>query len=205
MQISSSLAYYSYSGWGNTARGVQTRNCPPSGYVTFNFFSKRNLSTSNAPLSNLTHSELSSLAIDDQKNDAHGESIVNSHSGHISDCDVLIIISRVYNLCSCGAPAATLICSIWTATILYSDHSSELTSTLCYSCNNEGDAHRLAICNISTHSLRSVGAMSLLLGNINPNNIHLTGWWISENILWYIHVTSKQLIHGYTFTMVLSG
>ena len=60
----------------------------------------------------------------------------------------------------------------------------------------------LARCNISTRFLCFIRAMSLLLGNVVPNNIRLIGHWRSDGMLLYCHVMAKPLMHGYTVILV---
>ena len=47
--------------------------------------------------------------------------------------------------------------------------------------------------------------MYLLMGNINPDTIHIIGRWHSDKMLRYLHVVVNTLMHGYATTMVATG
>ena len=169
------------------------------------FISEHTFCTSGEPLSDLQHSDFSSLVFNDQHNAVRREYIVNGRCGHTHDCDILWILSCVRCLNSCVAPATTPLCAIHISTGWHSIRNAKITSTLRSACDTS--VYRLGITshNLSTHSLWYGGEIPLLLGNINPNTIQIICRWRSDEMLQYLHVTSNPLMCRYTATMVSTG
>ena len=47
--------------------------------------------------------------------------------------------------------------------------------------------------------------MMILLGNINPDTIHVISRWESDKIIHYIHAIAQPLMQGNSTTMVSMG
>ena len=66
--------------------------------------------------------------------------------------------------------------------------------------------------NIATRSLRSSGAMVLLLGGVDPDHIRIFGRWRSDAMFRYLHAhavpliqdNSRIMFHGGHYTLVTS-
>ena len=107
------------------------------------FICEHTFCTSGEPLSDLQHSDFSSLVFNDQHNAVRREYIVNGRCGHTHDCDILWILSCVRCLNSCVAPATTPLCAIHISTGWHSIRNAKITSTLRSACDTS--VYRLGI------------------------------------------------------------
>ena len=165
----------------------------------------RTLCASNALLSNLQQAGFASLTFNDKKNSVWGESIVHSHSVHPHACSVLYLLSCLWYLLSCGAPATTPLYAIQMAIRGHSIRSSEITSMIHAACDTVSVSLGITARDISAHSLRVVRSVFLFLVNIDPDTIRFIFLCRSDEIIRYLCVTDKPIMHSYAATMVASG
>ncbi|KAL7472975.1 hypothetical protein ACHAXS_013354 [Conticribra weissflogii] len=46
---------------------------------------------------------------------------------------------------------------------------------------------------VSACLLHAARAMALLVANVDTNIIQLMGWWCSNKLLWYLHLTAEPI------------
>jgi hypothetical protein len=67
--------------------------------------------------------------------------------------------------------------------------------------------HRTGIpaSDISTRSLRASGAMGMMCGNLDLNNIQMMGRWHSDSTMCYLHIHEQPIIGKYAAVMFTDG
>jgi hypothetical protein len=132
-----------------------------------------------------------SLTFTSQKNGVRGEVIGLACSGNPYLCPVKAITLRVLYLRSHSAPSSTPLARVFhtpdkvTATYL-TDRIREAVTT-----------------EVSARCLRAAGTMALLLAQVDPDVIRLTGRWRSDEMLHYLHVQAYPLMRDYSHRMLL--
>ena len=58
---------------------------------------------------------------------------------------------------------------------------------------------------VSARSSRASGAITLLLGGVDANTIKLLRRWRSDEMIRYLHISARQLIHKHAATMFSSA
>ena len=83
--------------------------------------------------------------------------------------------------------------------------STEITSALRCAAHAIGHRHGVAAKDVSTRSMRSGGAMALLLAGVGGERIKILGRWRSDAIMRYLHTTARPILRGFASRMVAHG
>ncbi len=55
---------------------------------------------------------------------------------------------------------------------------------------------------VTAHLLHAARAMALLVANVDTNIIQLMGWWCSNKLLWYLHLTAEPITKTFASPML---
>lgn len=147
-----------------------------------------------------------SLTFSTQKNGVKGEKLAHTPTGHPTSCPVRATLRRVAHLIQHNAPPSTPLHVYFdddgrTRAVSSSMITSLLrTATLTIPGHAGIDAN-----NIAARSLRSSGAMSLLLGGMDTDRIRILGRWNSDAMFRYLHAHALPLIAGNATMMFQAG
>ena len=127
-------------------------------------------------------------------------------NGQAKACPVRAVLCRVAHLTQNNAPRTTLL------HIYYSDSgqhrsvtSAMITSLLRAAALTIPGHAGVDPSNIAARSLRSSGAMALLLGGVDPDNIRIVGRWRSDAMFRYLHGHALPLIRDNSHLMFNGG
>ena len=153
------------------------------------------------------------LTLTTQKNGIKGGKLAHSTNLQPTACPVRAVLRRVAHLNAHNAPQNTPL------HIYYDDNqrkkavsSTMITSLLKAAALSIPGHNGVDPTNIAARSLRSSGAMALLLGGVDPDNIRFFGRWRSDAMFRYLHAhavpliqdNSRVMFHGGHYTLVTS-
>ena len=146
------------------------------------------------------------LTFDDQKNAVRGETTGHGRNGHPILCPHAALLSRVLHLRLHQAPPTTP---------LYTFYGSDQKARPIYTRDvtmllRRGASEVKAITGIdpkqvTSYSLRSGGATTLLCSGVDENLIRLLGRWKSDAMFRYLRVQATSLTHNLSNTMLAYG
>lgn len=157
-----------------------------------------------APIPDLLQCTFASITFEIMKNGHKGHAAVHHVTGHEVCCPVRALLRRVTYLRANGAVAETPFTAIlrpdgWTL-----PRSSQLTALLQRAASNIPEVD-YAPRDVSPRSLRSGGAMSLLLAGVSKETIKLIGRWRSEAFFSYMHSMALPLVRDHAAQMLSHG
>mmetsp|Transcript_49032 Transcript_49032/g.118772 ORF Transcript_49032/g.118772 Transcript_49032/m.118772 type:complete len:327 (-) Transcript_49032:1122-2102(-) len=135
----------------------------------------------------------SAITFDTQKNRTKGETIAHGTSGHPWACPTEALKRRVLYLRRHGASPDTPIFSTHTSKGWQPLRSFQLNRILKAAAASLPHLH-YAPSDVSGRSLRSGGAMALLLAGVDVNTIKLIGRWRSDAMFRYLHAQAMPLV-----------
>ena len=147
-----------------------------------------------------------SLTFTTQKNGVKGELMAHVANGQTHSCPVRAITRRVIHLRNFQAAATTPL-------HVFYDHNGARKSVSSAMITSLLRAAALSIPgysgvnpdNIAARSLRSSGAMALLLGGVDPDKIRIVGRWKSDAMFRYLHAHALPLIQDNSTIMFRAG
>ena len=154
-----------------------------------------------------------SLTFTSQKNGIKGEKLAHVSNHQPSACPVRAVLRRVAHLNAHNAPTTTPLHIYFDANNNKKAVTSSMITSLLRAAALSIPGHAgVNPSNIATRSLRSSGAMSLLLGGVDPDHIRILGRWRSDAMFRYLHVhalpliqdNSRLMFHGGNYTLVTS-
>ena len=147
-----------------------------------------------------------SLTFTTQKNGVKGEQMAHAANGQRASCPVRATLRRVMHLRQHNSPATTPL------HVYYDDHgtkravSSAMITSLLRSAALTIPGHAgVQPNNIAARSLRSSGAMALLLGDVDPNKIRILGRWRSDAMFRYLYGHALPLVQHNSRLMFSGG
>lgn len=161
------------------------------------------------PLTSLHQCSYASITFIDQKNGHKGQTVAHHTSGHPTCCPVRALLRRVHYLREHNAPPNTPISATFLNGHFLVPKTHQLTALLRQAAQRSSTI-TYKPSDISPRSLRSGGAMALLLAGVDKTIIQLVGRWTSDALFSYLHSfalplikdhSSKMLRHG-TFTVI---
>ena len=146
----------------------------------------------------------SSLTFTTQKNGVENEVICHFLSGNPYICAVKAIKLQVCHLWSHNAPLSTLLSCVYTGTgsRIQLVTPDLITKTPWTAVQILGTDLVFLALEVSARSLRSAGAMALLVAKVDTNIIQILGWWRSDEMFWYLHLTSEPIIEQFSAKMI---
>ena len=166
-----------------------------------------------ATLPQLLSATYVSLTFSTQKNGVKGEQMAHAANGQPLACPVRATLRRVAHLLHHHAPATTPLHVYYDTTNRKRSVSSAMITSLLHSAALTIPGYAgVKPDNIAARSLRSSGAMALLLGGIDPDKIRILGRWKSDAMFRYLHShalpliqdNSKIMFHGGHYRLVTS-
>jgi len=82
--------------------------------------------------------------------------------------------------------------------------STNITTALRLSVEINWKRYGLRKEDVSARSLRASGAMALLLGGVDSNTIKMLGRWRNDEMMRYLYISARQLVHKHASTMFTS-
>ena len=143
----------------------------------------------------------SQLYFTTQKNSMKGESMEHGLSGHAYACPTRTTQRLLTRLHQNNARKSTPLCAYKEGHQGKLVRSTDITTALRTSVAAIGAKFGLKPRDISALSLRASEAMALLLGNVDKNTIKMVGRWRSDEMMRYLHISARQLIHKHAATM----
>ena len=147
-----------------------------------------------------------SLTFSTQKNGVKGEQMAHAANGRPFACPVRATLRRVAHLKIHHASATTPL------HVYYDDNgrkrsvsSAMITSLLRSAALTIPGYAGVNPDNIAARSLRSSGAMALLLGGVDPDKIRILGRWRSDAMFRYLHSHALPLIQDNSKIMFQGG
>lgn len=147
-----------------------------------------------------------SLTFTTQKNGVKGEKMAHAANGQRFSCPVRATLRRVIHLRQHNSPATTPL------HVYYDDHgikrsvsSAMITSLLRAAALTIPGHAGVHPDNIAAKSLRSSGAMALLLGGVDPDKIRILGRWRSDAMFRYLHGHALPLVRHNSQLMFSGG
>ena len=138
-----------------------------------------------------------SLTFTDQKNGVKGEKLAHCTNGQLQSCPVRAVMRRVLHLRQHNAPASTPLHTFFDLSSRKRNVTSTLVTSLLRIAALSIPGHAgVDPANIAARSLRSSGAMSLLLGGQDPDIIRVLGRWRSDAMFRYLHAQAMPLIRN---------
>ena len=138
-----------------------------------------------------------SLTFTNQKNGIKGEKLSHVVNGQRLSCPVKAVMRRVAHLVSRDAPRSTPLHSFFDMHGRKRNVTSTLITSLLRAAALSIPGHAgVDPDNIGARSLRSSGAMSLLLGGQDPDIIRIVGRWRSDAMFRYLHAHAMPLIQN---------
>jgi len=172
--------------------------------VSFKTTDGPTLRADTSPVSALETCEYASITFEIQKNGHKGHAAVHYMSGHAHCCPVKALLRRVLYLRSNGGHAETPITAVSTPDGWALPRSCDLTALL-RSAADHTPAVDYAPDDVSPRSLRSGGAMSLLLAGVDEKTIKLVGRWRSDAFFSYMHSMALPLVRTHSKRMLDHG
>ena len=162
------------------------------------------------PASQLLAATSVSLTFTTQKNGIKGEKLAHFVNQQPFACPVRAVLRRVIHLNAHAAPPTTPLHMYYENNRRKSVSSTMITSLLRAAALSFPDNAGVDPSNIATRSLRSSGAMALLLGGVDPDHIRIFGRWRSDAMFRYLHAhavplikdNSRIMFHGGHYTLV---
>ena len=153
-----------------------------------------------------------SLTFTTQKNGIKGEKLAHFINHQPSACPVRAVLRRVIHLNAHSAPHTTPLHIYFDNGRKKAVSSTTITSILRAAALSFPDCAGVDPTNIATRSLRSSGAMALLLGGVDPDHIRIFGRWRSDAMFRYLHAhavpliknNSRIMFHGGHYSLVTS-
>ena len=146
-----------------------------------------------------------SLTFSTQKNGVKGEKLAHAANGQAQACPVWSVMRRVAHLVQHNAPVNTPL-------HVYYEHdrqrcvSSAMITSLLQAAALSMPGHAgIDPNNIAARSLRSSGAMALVLGGKDPDKIRILGRWCSDAMFRYLHAHAMPLIQNNSTIMFRGG
>ena len=153
----------------------------------------------------LLSADFVSLTFTNQKNGVKGEKLAHMSNGNPRSCPVRATLRRVAHLNSNNAPPTTPLYCYYSAGRQRRVTSAMITSILRAPALSIPGYAGVQPDNIATRSLRSSGAMALLLGGIDPDRIRILGRWRSDAMYRYLHSHALPLIRDNSRLMFRGG
>ena len=141
------------------------------------------------------------LTFTTQKNANRGEKIGQATSGHQYFCPVRAVARRVIHLRSHGMPPNTPLHAYYSEEshkICYL-HSRSIRTSLRLAASRLDPNYDLT--QIQTKCLRASGATALLHADVDTDMIRLTGRWLSDAMLRYLHAQIAPITHQFAQRM----
>ena len=147
-----------------------------------------------------------SLTFTTQKNGVKGEVMAHAANGQRHACPVRAVLRRVFHLRTQRAPSTTPLHVFYDGTgTKRSVSSAMITSLLRAAALSIPGYAGVNPDNIAARSLRSSGAMALLLGGVDPDKIRIVGRWKSDAMFRYLHAHALPLIQDNSSIMYTAG
>ena len=153
----------------------------------------------------LISADVVSLTFTNQKNGVKGEKLAHAANGNSHSCPVRATLRRVAHLNSHSAPPSTPLYTYYSNGRQFRITSVMITSVLRAAALTIPGYAGVQPDNIATRSLRSSGAMALLLGGIDPDRIRILGRWRSDAMYRYLHSHALPLIRNNSRLMFSGG
>ena len=145
----------------------------------------------------LRSATLVSLTFTDQKNGIKGEKLAHATNGQLDSCPVRAVLRRVLHLRQHNAPASSPLHTFFDLSSKKRNVASTLVTNLLRVAALSLPGHAgVNPDNIAARSLRSSGAMALLLGGQDPDIIRVVGRWRSDSMFRYLHAHAMPLIQN---------
>lgn len=157
-----------------------------------------------APLPSLLECSYGSITFVTQKNGHKGAAILHHVSGDPLLCPVRALQRRVQHLRSNGAPSDTPLLATLDSSSWVLPTSTQLTTLLRSAVSHLPNLSYLPS-DVSPRSLRSGGAMALLLAGEDKMVIQMVGRWKSDALFTYLHSTALPLVKRHAFQMLHHG
>ena len=149
---------------------------------------------------------LCTLTFTTQKNGVKGEKLSHSTSGHAEACPVRATLRRVAHLKLHNAPASTPLHVYYDETGARRAVSSAMITSLLRTATLTIPGHAgVHPDKIAARSLRSSGAMALLLAGVEPDKIRIVGRWRSDAMFRYLHAHAEPLVRNNARLMFTGG
>ena len=134
------------------------------------------------------------------------EQMAHATNGQPFACPVQATLHHVAHLKHYRAPATTLLYVYFAADSTNRLVSSAMVTSLLKSAALTIPGHaRVNPDNIAAQSLRSSGAMALLLSGVDPEKIRILGRWRSDAMFRYLHSHALPLIQDNSWLMFSGG
>jgi len=155
-----------------------------------------------ADTARLSQATAASICIRLQKNGTRGETVSHHASGR-ADCPVRALSRVVQALRAHTHNQHTPIFTYWTPKGLSRKvHATDITQAIRDAATSmQLEKHGIQLKNISSHSLRSGGAMALHLAGAPAHTIRLMGRWKSDAFLAYLHTQLSCFSEGLSALM----
>ena len=161
------------------------------------------MSATNAQLCAATYV---SLTFTTQKNGVKGEKMAHASNGQPRACPVRAVLRRALHLRAHGATDTTPLHVFFDSRGTKRSVSSAMITSLLKAAALSIPGHAgVNPQNIAARSLRSSGAMALLLGGIDPDRIRILGRWRSDAMFRYLHSHALPLIQQNSSIMFSGG
>ena len=159
-----------------------------------------------ATLAQLSQATLTSLTFTTQKNGVKGEKLSHTTTGHHTSCPVRSTLRRVAHLVRHNAPPNTPLHIYFDETgTRRAVSSAMITSILRVAALTIPGHAGVDPTKIAARSLRASGAMTLLLGGLDPDKIRIVGRWKSDAMFRYLHAHAEPLVRGNASLMFAGG
>ena len=164
----------------------------------------RRLPLATATAAVLNQARTASLTFTTQKNGVENEVIRHFLSGDPYICVVKAVIRCVCHLRSNNAPASTPLSQVYVANgsrtqlVTPTLITKVLRGTVTYLGADLG----FLPAKISACSLRAAGTMSLLVAQVDTNNIQILGRWRSDKMFRYLHLTAEPIMKQFASKML---
>ena len=147
-----------------------------------------------------------SLTFTTQKNGVKGEQMAHASNSQPFACPVRATLRRVAHLKHHHAPATTPLHVYFDDTGRKRSVSSAMITSILRAAALTIPGHSgVNPDNIAARSLRSSGAMALLLGGVDPDKIRIVGRWRSDAMFRYLHGHALPLIQDNSRIMFTGG
>ena len=158
------------------------------------------------PFAQLAAATYVSLTFTTQKNGVKGEKMAHAANGQARSCPVRATLRRVAHLRQHHAAPTTPLHVYYDETGTKRAVSSAMITSLLRSAALTIPGHAgVDPTNIAARSLRSSGAMALLLGGIDPDRIRILGRWRSDAMFRYLYSHALPLIEDNSRIMFRGG
>ena len=158
------------------------------------------------PLASIHSATYASLTFTTQKNGVKGEKLAHATNGQAFACPVRAIARRVLHLRSFNAPISSPLHTYFDSQHNRKAVSSAMITSLLRAAALTIPGHcGVDPNNIAARSLRSSGAMSLLLSGVDPDKIRVVGRWNSDAMFRYLHGHALPLVQRNSTLMFQGG